>query len=300
MMANYWTKSENLARVVCRPALPMDTLEVMEFTKKIWEGEDYIPLVWEMWLNDSEGLLAVAENGGRVVGLSKLTRLSPEDWWLEGLRVDPDFEGRGIASHLHNYMLETWLRFGKGALRLVTSSKREPVHHLCRKTGFSKTCEFVSYSALSMDEAGDHFTRVDEKDVDQAFEVIINSPILPLFCGLLDRYWSWSKPQKAVVVEAVQRGHAWWWGEQRGLLLFWEDDEEEEKYIKIQSLACPLEDLQECLQDTRKFTRRLGFQKVEWIASIHHDLIIALQSAGFENKWDMTLFMFEKEWSLNI
>ena len=73
--------------MVCRPVLPKDTPDVLELTRWIWGGHDYIHLVWADWLKDTEGLLTVAEYGGHVVGLYKLTRLSPSEWWLEGLRV---------------------------------------------------------------------------------------------------------------------------------------------------------------------------------------------------------------------
>jgi ribosomal protein S18 acetylase RimI-like enzyme len=91
----------------------MDTPEVMELTRTIWDGEDYVPHVWWEWFLDPRGLLAVAEYGGMVVGLGKLTQLSERDWWMEGLRVHPDFERRGIASHLNDsigLLAEKWSR----------------------------------------------------------------------------------------------------------------------------------------------------------------------------------------------
>jgi hypothetical protein len=178
---------------------------------------------------------------------------------------------------------------------LVTSSKRAPVHHLCSKTGFQKTCEFAAYSSHAVPGEDENFKKVNKNEIDQAFEVCRNSPVLPFFCGLIDCYWSWSRPKKQMISEAVEGGRAWWWGDQRGLLLFWEDDEEGEKYLKIQTIACLMSELQECLQDARKLTHRLGFVKIEWIASIHPEITKPLKAAGFENKWDMTLFLFEKE-----
>ena len=38
--------------VVCRPALPRDTADVLEFSKFIWNGHDYVKYVWDEWLND--------------------------------------------------------------------------------------------------------------------------------------------------------------------------------------------------------------------------------------------------------
>ena len=45
--------------VACRPARQSDTVDVMELTRTIWEGEDYVPQVWASWLADRRGRLAV-------------------------------------------------------------------------------------------------------------------------------------------------------------------------------------------------------------------------------------------------
>ncbi len=37
--------SSDLYRFVCRPALPKDPPDVMELTRNIWEGDDYVPHV---------------------------------------------------------------------------------------------------------------------------------------------------------------------------------------------------------------------------------------------------------------
>ena len=49
--------------LVCRPALPMDTPQVLDLAKHIWEGHDYIPYVWNDWLADPQG---VAKNWAKI------------------------------------------------------------------------------------------------------------------------------------------------------------------------------------------------------------------------------------------
>src|SRR5690242_14867206 len=67
MPTNYFSP-----QVVCRPALPSDAPAVLEFTKFIWGGHDYIKYVWDDWLADPHGILAVAEYAGRAVALGKV------------------------------------------------------------------------------------------------------------------------------------------------------------------------------------------------------------------------------------
>ncbi len=131
-------------RLVCRPALPRDRADVFEFTKFIWEGHDYIRFVWDDWLADPHGLLAVAEYGGSTVGMAKVTLVSKGQWWLEGFRVDPRVQGLKVGSHIHEYVNDWWLEHGDGAVRLMTSSERVQVHHLSERTGFVRIGEVNS------------------------------------------------------------------------------------------------------------------------------------------------------------
>ena len=133
-MSLAWNHPEGLRVLVCRPGLAMDTADVLALTRTIWEGHDYVPQIWSTWLIDSDGLLAVAQLGSHVVGLVKLSYLSPGEWWMEGLRVDPAYEGQRIASHLHEYVIDFWQRQGDGVVRLTTY--RPAVIHLCERTGF--------------------------------------------------------------------------------------------------------------------------------------------------------------------
>ena len=80
--------------IICRPAQPEDTSDVLEFTQFTWEdGRDYIKYVWEEWLTDDQGILAAAEYNGRCVGFAKATLSAPGQWLFEGFRVDPNYQG---------------------------------------------------------------------------------------------------------------------------------------------------------------------------------------------------------------
>ena len=80
-----------------------------------------------------------------VVGIAKVSPVFPGQWWLHGLRVDPEFQGLKIGSHLHEYVNEWWLEHGDGTIRLLTSTKRVQVHHLCERTGYNRVGEIITY-----------------------------------------------------------------------------------------------------------------------------------------------------------
>lgn len=80
-----------MSRVRIRAARPSDQADVAAICAAIWqEADDYVPQTWDDWLADRHGELVAAEWEGRVVGLAKLTHLTEEQWWLEGLRVTPE------------------------------------------------------------------------------------------------------------------------------------------------------------------------------------------------------------------
>ncbi|HSF79608.1 MAG TPA: GNAT family N-acetyltransferase [Anaerolineales bacterium] len=297
MSFNNPLQPETLYRIVCRPALPKDTPEVLELTSKIWEGEDYVPHVWAEWLADYQGLLAVAEYGGRVVGLSKLTYLDPESWWLEGLRVHPDYEGRRIASRLHDYLLEHWQKAGSGAIRLATISEREPVKHLAERTGFRKALEVGSFIAESVPGEGSRYAPVVRGELDEALGIAAGGESLELCAGLVKLDWRWAGLTHQHLAEAQARTGAWWWvqgGQRCGLLIGRENEHEGKRMLMVQMIACSVGQLPACLRDCRTLAAGLGLELAAWFAPLHPLILEALKMAGFERDWDGSLCIFEK------
>ncbi len=294
-----WNNPVRLRTVVCRPALPKDTPDVMELTRTIWDGRDYIPYVWKDWLADPDGLLAVAELGARVVGLGKLTRLSENEWWLEGLRVHPDFQGRRIASHLMEYLLEYWERAAGGVIRLATASYRLSVQHLSDRTGFCKLGEFSEFStpviagAVSAAEIG--FSPVTPGQEMEAAQFARQSQSMQISYGLMDLGYQWGTPASSHFVEAVRRGEAWWWRNGKGLLLVMEGRDDEGNVIpRISLLACQLADLPAILEDIRRLAAISGYPRAGWVASLHPKLQPILQACGFQRDWKDAVFVYEK------
>ncbi len=279
--------------VVCRPALAKDTDAVMELSSHIWEGGDYIPQVWDEWMADPDGLLGVAEMHGRVAGIFKLTKFQEGEWYMEGLRVHPDFQGMGVASHIHTYVLETWRRIGGGIIRLTTASYNVKVHRMCEQSGFTRLAEFIPYRAPSLAVGTNNFARLVTGDASRAMDFVLKSPLHALSSGLINLGWVYADPQLKNIERAIREGHAWWWRDGLGFLSIWEDDEDEDRDPGIQLLACPLSELGELLMDYRRLMAQEGYKTAGWTAPIRMEVIPRLEETGFVRSWDVSLYIFE-------
>ena len=271
----------------------------MEFTKFIWDGHDYIQYAWDEWLADPEGLLAVAEYGGHCVGLAKISLSAPGQWWLQGLRVDPKFQGLKIGSNIHRYVDGWWLENGDGVVRLMTSSKRVKVHHLCEKLGYTKILEVKELKAKQLDEVCDGFKPVQKDEIPAALKAALDSPILALGRGLFDRGWDALQPTNGILTTIQQQGMAFWWRGGEGLLLAWDDDNEDGKVLGLGLPACSLASLPGLLLDARRLAAQQGCVGVFWIAPLKPEILAAAEAAGYLRHREHSGYVYEKRHPLS-
>ncbi len=83
-----------------------DKKRVLDMVKGLWDGDDYMPQVFDTWVADQRGEFTAALYDGVIVGCSKLTFLADGHAWLEGLRSDLDFKVRGMGKALTSRHLD--------------------------------------------------------------------------------------------------------------------------------------------------------------------------------------------------
>ncbi len=280
--------------VVIRPALPSDAHDVLEFTKFIWEGHDYIKYVWDDWLADPQGFMVVAQYGPHAVGLGKLTLISPGQWWLEGLRVDPQHQGLKIGSHIFEYLDDWWKQHGSGTVRLMTSSERVQVHHLSDRLGYARIGEVRSYQARALDGPAEMFKPARSAEVPEAAEFAHAQ--LAALNGLMDWGWKFSTPDEGTLEQKVKEQRLFWWQgkSRRGLLASWEDEDDGEKLLGIAFAAAAAENLPDMLVDIRRLAGSLGLARVQWLAPVLKPVESALKAARYATDWEQTGVLYEK------
>lgn len=298
-------KPFSAGQVICRPAIERDLEEIKEFCKTIWDGHDYVPDVIDDWFHDPQGIFAVAEYEGHTIACSKITRLADGQWWLEGFRVDPNYQGLKVGSLIHHYVDRWWLEHGDGLLRLMTSSKNKSVHHLCEITGFTKLFEVCGYKAEPLAGGADLFTPAasSDKDLQRVVDFASTSPSLAITNCVVDFGWRCVDPIYQGALSDLFPGYSsfeknfFWWRQDKGLLIVWDDFDPDEgkQTMGIGVLACELKDMSALLVDARHLAAEQRRTTVFWLAPIHEQIQAALKQAGFSSDWDNTAYVFEKQ-----
>jgi GNAT superfamily N-acetyltransferase len=81
--------------------------DIVDISKSIWEGSDYLPKLFHKWINDEGYFLgAVDTEKNKVIGVGKFSILHDKTGWLEGLRTHVDYRGRKIARLLSEKLIE--------------------------------------------------------------------------------------------------------------------------------------------------------------------------------------------------
>lgn len=129
-----------------RQARADDYDDVAAFTRETWsqrDVEDYIPRVFEEWV-ETDGptqRTVVAAVDGRAVGVCQGVVLTDHEAWLQGMRVDPDHRGDGVALSMMKDLLQWAHERGAAVARDMVFSWNDGGLGLSRAAGFEPATE---------------------------------------------------------------------------------------------------------------------------------------------------------------
>ena len=120
---------------------------MLEFATATWDGWDYIPHAWPVWLAATDGVMLVAcrPSDDQVVAVTRLAMMSPTEAWLEGIRVDPEVRGMDVAADLQVAELGWAAAQGANVIRYATSEHNEGSHRLGARHGIELLFEYRNY-----------------------------------------------------------------------------------------------------------------------------------------------------------
>jgi ribosomal protein S18 acetylase RimI-like enzyme len=181
--------------LIIRKTKELDRETVFKFTKNTWGGNDFIQEVWDEWMSDRRGIFQTALLDDRPVGIDKVTVLSPGELWLEGLRVDPKYRGRGIAKALTKRSVQEAIKRGAKIIRLSTGSSNRISRQISEGYGFRYLGGFEHYIARTLHTKpyARKVRQSSRKEVSQVWELFYHSKMYKRTHGLYSSGWTFTK-----------------------------------------------------------------------------------------------------------
>jgi GNAT superfamily N-acetyltransferase len=192
-------------RLHIRAAHPSDRPAVLEMVKTIWDGNDYIPDVWDEWQADPSGPLLVGELDGQTVALAKLSGIGPGEDWFHGLRVDPAQRGRGFARQMLGRCIELSRERSARTLRYLTDEDNPTMHRLADNLGLRLAYAPRWYHAPVI-QGSSHAIALPPERLDSLLADLASSDLLSRSGGMYFLNWRNLDLTAARLREHLERG----------------------------------------------------------------------------------------------
>ncbi|MHA1241008.1 MAG: GNAT family N-acetyltransferase [Promethearchaeota archaeon] len=192
-----------------------DIPAILDISKDIWEGDDYIPDVIERWLNDKDNLAYggfLEEEMKELIGLGRVKMFPNGVAWLEGGRVKITHQKQGIGRDLMKYAIDYSIQVGAKIAQYDTSSRNFGSKSLAKFHGFKekkrmevlecdvnklklKEYKFSDIREISNEEAKKVYQRMD---IGPGDEINIGWSYIPL-SSLEDKNSVWLTNSQAIL-----------------------------------------------------------------------------------------------------
>ena len=174
-----------------RRATPSDRERILAISAGVWEGNDYVPIVLDEWLTDPGGELLAVDVDGVLASFAYLTWLLPGHAWLQGIRTDPAYRGKGIGRALSQALVEKARQDGAVRISLSTYFDNTPSIRIIESLGFERVASFVF---LERNREGPSLPPIEDPGISQltmeeAVRFVLASPYLATARGWYPFEW---------------------------------------------------------------------------------------------------------------
>jgi len=192
-----------------------DIPAILNISKDIWEGYDYVPNVIEGWLREKSSMVYGAfldESKKELIGFGRVKIFPNGAAWLEGGRVKVSHQKQGIGRDLMKYAIDYAIQVGAKIAQYDTSSRNFGSLALAKYFGFreKKRMEVLfckandvkltnkdipSVNCITLKEAKEIYNKID---IGPGDEVCIGWSYIPIQY-LLEKNSSWLKKDNAIM-----------------------------------------------------------------------------------------------------
>lgn len=138
--------------IVIRPGRLEDEKDIQEFTRHTFDWGDYVADAYRSWVREmargeGEVYVAVHTPTGKAVGVDHARYISPDEAWLEGIRVHSDHRREGIGRLLATAAIDGARRRGIRVCRAAIDGDNLPSQSLSRSFGFEPVAPIIQFEA---------------------------------------------------------------------------------------------------------------------------------------------------------
>ena len=280
-----------------RPARSEDRDDVLAFCIQTWEWGDYIQFVWDEWLNDPLGKLFVATIDGRSVGVANMRMLNKTEAWFEGMRIDPTFRQRGIASALFDAQLDEARRRGAISARLISESTNAGALRLLERSSMSRIGAYAPFRALPVTALTKQTygleipTLATTADLDEIIHYLNASNIFPAVGGLYYQGFTAYSITNDLLLEKITAQQLYIlrrWDRLDGLAIAEPREGHQEKHLFVGYIDGTTESISMLAYALRSLLPDLGLKSVS--AHIPDLMMVRDAFVGAEYEWDGKIF----------
>ena len=188
-----------------------DHQDIQWICKDNWEGADYLPSLFHRWIDEPGCVLGVVDQDTqRVVGLGRYRVLPEGTGWLEGLRVAPAYQGRGLARELTNRLMAIAIAaLEKGEIKklgMSTHADNKESIHLMEQRGFQLVQAHIT---ITKGREGLHkelkLADFNVQPWHPTFETFSTLPYFREREGLVNLAYMFQEPTKALYEELMEQ-----------------------------------------------------------------------------------------------
>jgi N-acetylglutamate synthase-like GNAT family acetyltransferase len=168
-------------QLIIRPVRHGDRDRVIELTRDVWGGHDYVPRVFDDWVSDAGASFQAIEMDGMVVGLQRLRAYAPGLIWYEGLRVASTHRRQGLARTMLKSAIAEAREQHFREMRLATGNPKAA--RLFEELGFERLQDDRWWKGSRV-EGGESARIPDPAEAEKMWKAIATSPGIELWGGV--------------------------------------------------------------------------------------------------------------------
>lgn len=199
-----------------RPGRPADKAGLAQWTTHTFAWGDYVVDSFDTWLEHPQSCVLVgADDADQPIAVGRGVMLSPDELWLQGVRVHPEWRRLGVASELGG-SLEAWGadRGAKVAL-LMTEDWNEAARRQVEAVGFRTTAtwhrafrptEHSGRVGMNTPSPADPLQRAGAAEVAPAFQAWSQGELNRAARSMMAVSWQWRRLHVADLERAAEHG----------------------------------------------------------------------------------------------